>query len=256
MSVRRLLSLEGREVGKGTGKIRLRANVSERKVFAFILILVFAVSVFIYRYLIHLYIPSDYESYYISTSAIASLLYFIIVCGSEVCAYVEEKCVQNRNWEWRYRCFLRIVNLDIFSLVFLLVYWRLPRESWGIVLSGELSGVVSLNETYFIGALLAFLIPVQLGLSCFKKLWTAIRQAMIGSFALGALLLPNIMDSYNLAQAHLSGQSNVEFVYVVESINILFAVLAASIALNSVLASVMPFVREVWEGAGTERPLS
>jgi len=73
---------------------------------------------------------------------------------------------------------------------------------------------------------------------------------MIGSFALGALLLPNIMDSYNLAQAKLGAQTNVEYVYVVESINILFAILAASIALNSVLASVMPFAREVWEGAG------
>lgn len=243
-------------MGKGTGKIMLRANVSECMIFTFVLMLAFAVDVFVYLHLIRLYIPSNYESYYISTSAIASLSYFIIVCVSEVCAYIEEKCIRKRKWGWRYRFFLRIVNLDIFSFVFLFVYWRLPRELWGGVLSGELNGVVSLNETYFVGALLAFLVPAQLGLSCFKKMWTTIRQAMIGSFALGALLLPNIMDSYNLAQAHLSGQSNVEYVYVVESINILFAVLAASIALNSVLASVMPFAREVWEGAGIDRPLS
>jgi membrane protein len=243
-------------VGKGTGKIRLSANVSERMIFTFFLILAFFVGVFVYLHLIRLYIPSNYESYYISTSTTASLLYFIIVCGSEACAYVEEKCIQEKKWEWRYRSFLRIVNLDIFSFVFLFVYWGLPHESWGTVLSGEANGVVSLNETYFIGVLLALLVPVQLGLSCFKRLWATIRQAMIGSFALGALLLPNIMDSYNLAQAHLSGQSNVEYVYVVESINILFAVLAASIALNSVLASVMPFAREVWEGAGIDRPLS
>lgn len=243
-------------MGKGTGKIRLRANVSERMIFAFFLILVFAVGVFVYLYLIRLHIPSEYESYYISTSAIASLPYFIIVCGSEAGAYIEEKCIQKRNWEWRYRLFLRIVNLDIFSFVFLIVYWMLPHELWGGVLSGELNGVISLNETYFVGALLAFLIPAQLGLSCFKKMWTTIRQAMIGSFALGALLLPNIMDSYNLAQAHLSAQPNVEYVNVVESINILFAVLAASIALNSVLALVMPFVRKVWEGAGIDHPFS
>ena len=203
-----------------------------------------------YLHLIRLYIPSNYESYYISTSTTASLLYFIIVCGSEACAYVEEKYIQEKKWEWRYRSFLRIVNLDIFSFVFLFVYWGLPHESWGTVLSGEANGVVSLNETYFIGVLLALLVPVQLGLSCFKRLWATIRQAMIGSFALGALLLPNIMDSYNLAQAKLGAQTNVEYVYVVESINILFAILAASIALNSVLASVMPFAREVWEGAG------
>lgn len=243
-------------MGKGTGKIRLRANVSERMIFTFFLVLAFAASVFTYLYLIHLYIPSNYEWNHISTSTIASLLYFAIVCVSEVCAYIEEKCIQEKKWKWGYRCFLRIVNLDIFSLVFLFVYWMLPRKSWGIVLSGDLNGVVSLNETYFIGALLALLVPVQLGLSCFKRLWSTIRQAMIGSFALGALLLPNIMDSYNLAQASLGAQSNVEYVYVVESINILFAVLAASIALNAVLASVMPFVREVWEGAGLDRPLS
>lgn len=243
-------------MGKGTGKIRLRANVSDRTIFTFSLIYIFAAGVFVYLYLIRLHVPSEYESYYISTSAMASLPYFLIVCGSEVCMYVEEKRIQKRKWEWRYRCFLRIVNLDIFSFVFLIVYCMLPHELWSGVLSGELNGVVSLNETYFVGALLAFLIPVQLGLSCFKKMWTTIRQAMIGSFALGALLLPNIMDSYNLAQAHLSGQSNVEYVYVIESINILFAVLAASIALNSVLASVMPFVRKVWEGAGIDRPLS
>ncbi len=243
-------------MGKGTGKIRSSANVSDRTIFTFFLILAFIAGVFVYLYLIRLYIPSNYESYYISTSATASLLYFIIVCGSEVCAYVWERCLQKRRWEWRYRFFLRIVNLDIFSFVFLFVYWRLPREPWGIVLSGELSGVVSLNETYFIGVLLALLVPAQLGLSCFKRLWATIRKAMIGSFALGALLLPNIMDSYNLAQANLDAQSNVEYIYVVESINILFAVLAASIALNSVLASVMPFVREVWEGAGLDRPLS
>ena len=243
-------------MGKGTGKIRLSANVSERTIFTFFLILAFFVGVFVYLHLIRLYIPSNYESYYISTSTTASLLYFIIVCGSEACAYVEEKCIQEKKWEWRYRSFLRIVNLDIFSFVFLFVYWGLPHESWDTVLSGEANGVVSLNETYFIGVLLALLVPVQLGLSCFKRLWATIRQAMIGSFALGALLLPNIMDSYNLAQAHLSGQSNVEYVYVIESINILFAVLAASIALNSVLVSVMPFVRKVWEGAGIDRPLS
>lgn len=237
-------------MGKGTGKIRLSANVSERMIFTFFLILAFFVGVFVYLHLIRLYIPSNYESYYISTSTTASLLYFIIVCGSEACAYVEEKYIQEKKWEWRYRSFLRIVNLDIFSFVFLFVYWGLPRESWGTVLSGEANGVVSLNETYFIGVLLALLVPVQLGLSCFKRLWATMRQAMIGSFALGALLLPNIMDSYNLAQAKLGAQTNVEYVYVVESINILFAILAASIALNSVLASVMPFAREVWEGAG------
>lgn len=237
-------------MGKGTGKIRLSANVSERMIFTFFLILAFFVGVFVYLHLIRLYIPSNYESYYISTSTTASLLYFIIVCGSEACAYVEEKYIQEKKWEWRYRSFLRIVNLDIFSFVFLFVYWGLPHESWGTVLSGEVNGVVSLNETYFIGVLLALLVPVQLGLSCFKRLWATIRQAMIGSFALGALLLPNIMDSYNLAQAKLGAQTNVEYVYVVESINILFAILAASIALNSVLASVMPFAREVWEGAG------
>ena len=219
-------------------------------IFTFFLILAFFVGVFVYLHLIRLYIPSNYESYYISTSTTASLLYFIIVCGSEACAYVEEKYIQEKKWEWRYRSFLRIVNLDIFSFVFLFVYWWLPHESWGTVLSGEANGVVSLNETYFIGVLLALLVPVQLGLSCFKRLWATIRQAMIGSFALGALLLPNIMDSYNLAQAKLGAQTNVEYVYVVESINILFAILAASIALNSVLASVMPFAREVWEGAG------
>lgn len=237
-------------MGKGTGKIRLSANVSERMIFTFFLILAFFVGVFVYLHLIRLYIHSNYESYYISTSTTASLLYFIIVCGSEACAYVEEKYIQEKKWEWRYRSFLRIVNLDIFSFVFLFVYWGLPHESWGTVLSGEANGVVSLNETYFIGVLLALLVPVQLGLSCFKRLWATIRQAMIGSFALGALLLPNIMDSYNLAQAKLGAQTNVEYVYVVESINILFAILAASIALNSVLASVMPFAREVWEGAG------
>lgn len=237
-------------MGKGTGKIRLSANVSERMIFTLFLILAFFVGVFVYLHLIRLYIPSNYESYYISTSTTASLLYFIIVCGSEACAYVEEKYIQEKKWEWRYRSFLRIVNLDIFSFVFLFVYWGLPHESWGTVLSGEANGVVSLNETYFIGVLLALLVPVQLGLSCFKRLWATIRQAMIGSFALGALLLPNIMDSYNLAQAKLGAQTNVEYVYVVESINILFAILAASIALNSVLASVMPFAREVWEGAG------
>lgn len=237
-------------MGKGTGKIRLSANVSERMIFTFFLILAFFVGVFVYLHLIRLYIPSNYESYYISTSTTASLLYFIIVCGSEACAYVEEKYIQEKKWEWRYRSFLRIVNLDIFSFVFLFVYWGLPHESWGTVLSGEANGVVSLNETYFIGVLLALLVPVQLGLSCFKRLWATIRQAMIGSFALGALLLPNIMDSYNLAQAKLGAQTNVEYVYVVESINILFAILAASIVLNSVLASVMPFAREVWEGAG------
>ena len=237
-------------MGKGTGKIRLSANVSECMIFTFFLILAFFVGVFVYLHLIRLYIPSNNESYYISTSTTASLLYFIIVCGSEACAYVEEKCIQEKRWEWRYRSFLRIVNLDIFSFVFLFVYWGLPHESWGTVLSGEANGVVSLNETYFIGVLLALLVPVQLGLSCFKRLWATIRQAMIGSFALGALLLPNIMDSYNLAQAKLGAQANVEYVYVVESINILFAILAASIALNSVLASVMPFAREVWEGAG------
>lgn len=237
-------------MGKGTGKIRLSANVSERMIFTLFLILAFFVGVFVYLHLIRLYIPSNYESYYISTSTTASLLYFIIVCGSEAYAYVEEKCIQEKKWEWRYRSFLRIVNLDIFSFVFLFVYWGLPHESWGTVLSGEANGVVSLNETYFIGVLLALLVPVQLGLSCFKRLWATIRQAMIGSFALGALLLPNIMDSYNLAQANLGAQTNVEYVYVVESINILFAILAASIALNSVLASVMPFAREVWEGAG------
>lgn len=237
-------------MGKGTGKIRLSANVSERMIFTFFLILAFFVGVFVYLHLIRLYIPSNYESYYISTSTTASLLYFIIVCGSEACAYVEEKYIQEKKWEWRYRSFLRIVNLDIFSFVFLFVYWGLPHESWGTVLSGEANGVVSLNETYFIGVLLALLVPVQLGLSCFKRLWATMRQAMIGSFALGALLLPNIMDSYNLAQAKLGAQTNVEYVYVVESINILFAILAASIALNSVLASVMPFAREVWEGAG------
>lgn len=237
-------------MGKGTGKIRLSANVSERMIITFFLILAFFVGVFVYLHLIRLYIPSNYESYYISTSTTASLLYFIIVCGSEACAYVEEKYIQEKKWEWRYRSFLRIVNLDIFSFVFLFVYWGLPHESWGTVLSGEANGVVSLNETYFIGVLLALLVPVQLGLSCFKRLWATIRQAMIGSFALGALLLPNIMDSYNLAQAKLGAQTNVEYVYVVESINILFAILAASIALNSVLASVMPFAREVWEGAG------
>ena len=219
-------------------------------IITFFLILAFFVGVFVYLHLIRLYIPSNYESYYISTSTTASLLYFIIVCGSEACAYVEEKYIQEKKWEWRYRSFLRIVNLDIFSFVFLFVYWGLPHESWGTVLSGEANGVVSLNETYFIGVLLALLVPVQLGLSCFKRLWATIRQAMIGSFALGALLLPNIMDSYNLAQAKLGAQTNVEYVYVVESINILFAILAASIALNSVLASVMPFAREVWEGAG------
>ena len=219
-------------------------------IFTLFLILAFFVGVFVYLHLIRLYIPSNYESYYISTSTTASLLYFIIVCGSEACAYVEEKYIQEKKWEWRYRSFLRIVNLDIFSFVFLFVYWGLPHESWGTVLSGEANGVVSLNETYFIGVLLALLVPVQLGLSCFKRLWATIRQAMIGSFALGALLLPNIMDSYNLAQAKLGAQTNVEYVYVVESINILFAILAASIALNSVLASVMPFAREVWEGAG------
>lgn len=224
--------------------------MSERMIFTFFLILAFFVGVFVYLHLIRLYIPSNYESYYISTSTTASLLYFIIVCGSEACAYVEEKYIQEKKWEWRYRSFLRIVNLDIFSFVFLFVYWGLPHESWGTVLSGEANGVVSLNETYFIGVLLALLVPVQLGLSCFKRLWATIRQAMIGSFALGALLLPNIMDSYNLAQAKLGAQTNVEYVYVVESINILFAILAASIALNSVLASVMPFAREVWEGAG------
>lgn len=237
-------------MGNRIGKIRLHANVSDRKVLTLLLVLVFAACIFAYLYLIHLYIPSDYESYYISTSLTAFLLYIIIVCCSEGYMYVAERSGWEQSRGWRYRSILRIVNLDIFLLVFLFVYWRLPRKLLGSVLSGELNGVVSLNETYFIGVLLALLVPVQLGLSCFKKLWISIRQAMIGSFALGALLLPNIMGSYNLAQAYLSVQSNVEYVYVVESINILFAVLAASIALNSVLASVMPFVREVWEGAG------
>ena len=48
-------------MGKGTGKIRLSANVSERMIFTFFLILAFFVGVFVYLHLIRLYIPSNYE---------------------------------------------------------------------------------------------------------------------------------------------------------------------------------------------------
>lgn len=217
-------------MGKGTGRIRLRANVSERMIFTFFLVLAFAASVCLYLYLICMHIPSDYRSLIVQNLRMSLLIVVPIVVLSHVV-----------DGDRRWRCVVQLIYMCVFLGASSFLYFIMPHQSFSGFLNGVQGGVHSLNELWFIYLLMSVLVPMQIALSHLEYFEQAVQRVTYGFYALTAVLLPSVIGSYNLIQAYLTIECNPAYVAEREWCNMIFSMVVGSMVLYAFSSSFRMF---------------
>lgn len=175
-------------------------------------------------------IPSDYRS------LISGNLY-ILLFGTLVIVVLLLVMGSDRRW----RCVMQFIHMGVFMGASSFLYFIMPHQSYSGFLNGIQDGVHSLNELYFILLLMLLLVPMQIGLSHLEYFEQAVRRVTYGFYALAAVLLPSVIGSYNLIQAHLAIQCIPAYVAEREYCNIIFSMVVGSMVLYAFSSSFRMF---------------
>lgn len=175
-------------------------------------------------------VPSDYRSLISENLHILLSVTLVIVVLSSV--------VGGDRW---WRCVMQFIHMCVFMGASSVLYFIMPHRSYSEFLNGIQGGLHSLNELYFILLLMLLLVPMQIALSHLEYFEQAVRRVTYGFYALAAVLLPSVIGSYNLIQAHLAIQCIPEYVAESEYCNIIFSMVVGSMVLYAFSSSFRMF---------------
>ncbi len=105
----------------------------------------------------------------------------------------------------------RLKYLNIYFWVLYCVYYFLPHESRAVFVGVGYSGVVSSSVLEVITLISCFLTAILLAFSCFESCVRVIHLFSGGLFAITAILMPSMLEQYDLVQAYLSIMSDVQY---------------------------------------------
>lgn len=120
---------------------------------------------------------------------------------------------------------LKYLNIYFWSLYF--VYCFLPHESRAAFVGVGYSGVASRSALDVITLISCFLTAILLAFSCFESCARVIHLFSGGLFAIVAILMPSILEQYDLIQAYLSSMSDVQYERLFEMYNMYFSMVLA-----------------------------
>lgn len=154
----------------------------------------------------------------------------------------ERFVVVKRQGRWGVR--LKYLNIYFWSLC--CVYYFLPHESRAVFVGVGYSGVVSRSALDVITLISCFLTAVLLAISCFESCVRAIHLFSGGLFAVVTILMPSMLEQYDLIQANLSSMSNVQYETLFEMYNMYFSMVLAFVVFYAmyVLQSQSRVVRD------------
>lgn len=155
--------------------------------------------------------------YVIYPIGLLSAFYVFLVFLYEYFALVK------RQERWGVR--LKYLNIYFWSLY--CVYCFLPHDSRAVFVGVGYSGVVSRSALDVITLISCFLTAILLAFSCFESCARVIHLFSGGLFAIVAILMPSMLEQYDLIQAYLSSVSDVQYERLFEMYNMYFAMVLA-----------------------------
>ena len=137
-----------------------------------------------------------------------------------------------RQGRWGVR--LKYLNIYFWSLY--CVYLFLPHESRAEFVGVGYSGVASRSALDVITLISCFLTAILLAFSCFESCARVIHLFSGGLFAIVTILMPSMLDQYDLIQAYLSSVSNVQYERLFEMYNMYFSMVLAFVVFYAMYA--------------------
>ena len=174
--------------------------------------------------------------YVIRPIGLLTMVYVLLVILYEY--YVTVK----RQGRWGAR--LKYLNIYFWSLC--CIYFILPHDSRAVFVGMGYSGVVSSSALDVITLILCFLMATLLALSCFESCVRVIHLFSGGLFAVVTILMPSMLEQYDLIQANLSSNANVQYERLFEMYNMYFSMVLAFVVFYAmyVLQSQSRVVRD------------
>lgn len=206
-----------------------------------VLLIILVAEVIFYIFQIRHHFPSDYYSLIIENLYILLLILLPFALFSLVGSVV-----------WRWWCGMQFVHACIFLGACSFLYFIMPHESYSGFLNGVQGGIHSLNELWLIYLLMSILVPVQITLSHLDYFEQMVRLISYGFYALVAVLLPSVIGSYNLIQAHLAIQCIPEYVAEREFCNLIFSMVLGSMILYASTSPLRTFKPKICKFLGVE----
>lgn len=124
----------------------------------------------------------------------------------------------------------RLKYLNIYFWALCCVYYFLPHEPRAVFVGVGYSGVVSSSVLDVITLISCFLTAILLAFSCFESCVRVIHLFSGGLFAITAILMPSLLEQYDLVQAYLSVMSDVQYEILFEVYNVYFSMVLAFVA--------------------------
>ena len=121
----------------------------------------------------------------------------------------------------------RFGNLFLYYLALLAIYFLLPHESRVVFVGAGVDGVVSSSTLDSVVLFLSFSTAFLFALSCFEFCVRIIHMCSVGIFATVAILMPTMLDKYDLLQAGLHNRSDLQFEWIIEEYNLSFSMVLA-----------------------------
>lgn len=121
----------------------------------------------------------------------------------------------------------RLGNLCLYYLALLASYFLLPHESRVVFVGAGVDGVVSSSTSDSVVLFLSFSTAFLFALSCFEFCVHIIHTCSVGIFATVAILMPTMLDKYDLLQAGLHNRSDLQFEWIIEEYNLIFSMVLA-----------------------------
>lgn len=121
----------------------------------------------------------------------------------------------------------RLGNLLLYYSALLISYFLLPHESRVVFVGAGVDGVVSSSTVDSVILFLSFLTAFLFALSCFESCVRIIHTCSVGIFASVAILMPTMLDKYDLLQAGLYNRSDLQFEWIIEEYNLSFSMVIA-----------------------------
>lgn len=121
----------------------------------------------------------------------------------------------------------RLGNLFLYYLALLVSYFLLPHESRVVFVGAGVDGVVSRSTSDSVVLFLSISTAFLFALSCFEFCVHIIHTCSVGIFATVAILMPTMLDKYDLLQAGLHNRSDLQFEWIIEEYNLIFSMVLA-----------------------------
>ena len=121
----------------------------------------------------------------------------------------------------------RLGNLFLYYSALRVSYFLLPHESRVVFIGAGVDGVVSSSTADSVILLLSFPTAFLFALSCFEYCVRIIHTCSVGIFATVAILMPTMLDKYDLLQVGLHNRSDLQFEWIIEEYNLSFSMMIA-----------------------------